>query len=158
MRRGKRVERSDNCMRRGFTVVELAVSLATTGVLLAIGYGAFRQYAEATTARKASLQLAADVSLTRSFAIQRRESVSLVANETSRTYVIRDTAGTLLMQRNLGAGSDLPLTNLAVSAAGDSLTFNSRGLLLGGRVEVALGRRGRSHVVEINALGRTKID
>ncbi len=132
--------------------------MATTGVLLAMGYGAFRQYAEAATARKASLQLAGDVSLTRSFAIQRRESVSLVADEANRNYVIRDTTGTVLMQRNFGAGSDLPLTSVAVSTAGDSLTFNSRGLLLGGRAEVALGRRGRSHVVEINALGRTKID
>ena len=34
-------------------MVELAVSLATTSILLAMGYGAFRQYAEAMTARKA---------------------------------------------------------------------------------------------------------
>ena len=144
--------------RRGFTVVELAVSVATTSVLLAMGYGAFRQYAEAATARKASLQVAGDVSLTRSFAIQRRESVSLVADEANRTYVIRDTTGTLLMQRNFGTGSDLPLTSVVVSTAGDSLTFNSRGLLQGGQATVVLGRRSRSHTVQINALGRTKID
>lgn len=144
--------------RRGFTIVELAVSMATTGVLLAMGYGAFRQYAEAATARKASLQFAADVSLTRSFAIQRRESVSLVADEANRNYVIRDTAGTVLMQRDFGTGSDLPLTNVVVSTAGDSLAFNSRGLLIPGTAEVVLGRRGRSHIVRINALGRTEID
>ena len=144
--------------RRGFTVVELAVSLAMTSVLLAMGYGAFRQYAEAAIARKASLQLAGDVSLTRSFAIQRRQSVSLVADEANRTYVIRDTSGTLLMQRNFGTGSDLPLTSVVVSTAGDSLTFNSRGLLQGGQATVVLGRRSRSHTVQINALGRTKID
>lgn len=154
----KRVRTSWRVGSRGFTLLELGVSLATTGVLLAIGFGAFRQYAEATTARKASLQLAADVSLTRSFAIQRRERVSLVVNVANRSYVIRDTAGALLMRRSFGAGSDLPLTNMAVSTSGDSLTFNSRGLLLGGRAEVALGRRGRMHVVEVNALGRTEID
>ncbi len=139
-------------------MVELAVSLATTGVLLAMGYGAFRQYAEAATARKASVQLAADVSLTRSFAIQRRESVSLVANEANRSYVIRDTAGTVLMRRDFGVGSDLPLTTVVVSTSGDSLTFNSRGLLVPSSAQVALGRRGRSHVVRINALGRTTIN
>lgn len=153
-----RAERGRKPGSRGFTLVELGVSLATTGVLLAMGYGAFRQYAEATTARKASLQLAADVSLTRSFAIQRRESISLVADESNLRYVIRDTTGAILMRRNFGRGSDLPLTRVVVSTSGDSLTFNSRGLLLGGRAEVALARRGRTHVVEINALGRTKID
>lgn len=158
MGRTRRAEQGRKLGRRGFTVVELAVSMATTGVLLAMGYGAFRQYAEAATARKASLQLAADVSLTRSFAIQRRESVSLVADEANRNYVIRDTAGTVLMQRNFGAGSDLPLTNVVVSTPGDSVSFNSRGLLVPASAEVVLGRRGRSHVVRINALGRTTID
>lgn len=144
--------------RGGFTVVELAVSLATSGVLLAMAYGGFRQYAEAATTRKASVQLAADVGLTRSFAIQRRENVSLVADEANRTYVIRDTAGTVLMQRSFGAGSDMPLTSVAVSTVGDSLTFNSRGLLVPSSAQVVLGRRGRSHTVRINALGRTVIN
>lgn len=158
MKARERVDRKRNLGSRGFTLIELGVSLATTGVLLAIGFGAFRQYAEATTARKASVQLAADVGLTRSFAIQRRENISLVANEANLSYVIRDTAGVLLMRRNFGTGSDLLLTSFKVSTAGDSLTFNSRGLLLGGRAEVELARRGRSHEVEVNALGRTKID
>jgi Tfp pilus assembly protein FimT len=158
MKGSRRVERGRRLGSKGFTLVELGVSMATTGVLLAMGYGAFRQYAEATIARKASVQLAADVSLTRSFAIQRRESVSLVADEANRIYVIRDTAGTVLMRRSFGVGSDLPLTNVVVSTAGDSLTFNSRGLLIPSSAQVVLGRRGRSHMVRINALGRTRID
>lgn len=153
----KRTYRGRQLGRSGFTVVELAVSIATTSVLLAMGYGAFRQYAEAVTARKASQQFAADVGLTRSFAIQRRASISLAADVKDLEYEIRDQAGTVLMRRDFGPTSDLPLSRMWISAAGDSLTFNSRGLLVSGRTEVVLGRRGRVHVVEINALGRTTV-
>jgi Tfp pilus assembly protein FimT len=154
----KRTFRGKRLGRGGFTVVELAVSLATTSVLLAMGYGAFRQYAEAVTARKASLQFASDVGLTRSIAIQRRASISLVADVANLDYEIRDQAGTVLMRRDFGPTSDLPLSRMKVSTAGDSLTFNSRGLLINGRAEAVLGRRGRTHLVEINALGRTTVD
>ena len=154
----KRAYRGKRLGRGGFTVVELLISLATTGVLLAMGYGSFRQYAEAVTARKASLQFAADVGLTRSIAIQRRASISLVADVNNLDYVIRDQAGTVLMRRDFGRGSDLPLSQMTISTAGDSLTFNSRGLLTGGRAEAVMARRGRSHLVEINALGRTSVD
>ena len=75
-----------------------------------------------------------------------------------RSYVIRDQAGTVLMRRDFGPGSDMPLSRMTVSTAGDSLTFNSRGLLTNGRAEAILGRRGRTHFVEINALGRTTVD
>ncbi|MGH7540519.1 MAG: GspH/FimT family pseudopilin [Gemmatimonadota bacterium] len=142
----------------GFTVVELAISLATTAILLAIGYGAMRQYAEATTARKVAVQIAADIALTRSHAIQRRENVSLVARETQRDYVVRDLAGTVFTRRSFGAGSDLVLTSMVVSTAGDSLTFNSRGLLLGGTGTVTVARGTRAHDVLVNALGRTDVN
>lgn len=142
----------------GFTVVELAISLATTAILVAIGYGAFREYAEATVARKVAVQVAADIGLARSHAIQRRENVSLVATPATRQYVVRDTTGTVFDRRNFGAGSDLPIDTMIFSTSGDSLTFNSRGLLLGGTAEVVVGRGGRSHQIRVNGLGRTTVN
>ncbi|MFV1988237.1 MAG: GspH/FimT family pseudopilin [Gemmatimonadota bacterium] len=145
---------------RGFTVVELTIALSSMAVLTAITLGSFRQYSEAMSARKAAVQFAADVGLTRSFAIQRRENVSLVVNEDARTYVVRDTSGTVLMRRDFSgtAEAELALTQLTLNTSGDSLTFNSRGLLSSGTAEATLIRRDRSHHVTVNGLGRTTLN
>ncbi len=142
----------------GFTVTELMISLAVTAILTAVGMGAFRQYAESSAARKAAVQLAADVGLTRSLAIQRRENVSMVLDETNLTYVVRDTAGTVLMRRDFGTGAEVPLSSLTVNTGGDSLTFNSRGLLVGGSASIVVQRASRSHQIDVNVLGRAALN
>lgn len=144
--------------QRGFTVVELAIALTTMAILSAISIGTFRQYAEATSARKAAVQIAADIALTRSFAIQRRENVSLVMDESDLAYVVRDEAGTVLTRRAFNVGSEVMLDLMTLNTSGDSLTFNSRGLLNNGTAQVVVGRRSRSHQVDVNALGRTTLN
>lgn len=142
----------------GFTVVELGIALSAFAVIAAVSIGGFRQYAEATSARKAAVQVASDVGLTRSFAIQRREAISLVVNESALTYVVRDTAGTVLMRRDFGIGMDVTINSLRVNTTGDSLTFNSRGLLSQGTAQVNIGRRDHTQQVVVNALGRTTLN
>lgn len=147
-------------MRRdeGFSVVELSIALSAMAIVGAVSFGAFRQYAEATSARKAAVQIAADVGLTRSFAIQRREDISLVVDESALTYVVRDTTGTVLMRRDFSAASEIGLTSLLVNTTGDSLTFNSRGLLSQGSVQVDVARHDHTQQVVVNALGRTTLN
>ena len=143
---------------RGFTVVELGIALSAMAVIAAVSLGAFRQFAEATSARKAAVQIAADVGLTRSFAIQRRDEVSMVVDETNLTYVIRDAAGQVLMRRDFGTGSEIALSTILISAPGDSLTFNSRGLLTQGAVRFDVSRRDHAQQLDVNALGRTTLN
>ena len=143
---------------RGFTIVEFGIAMSAFAIIAAVSLGAFRQYAEATAARKAAVQMAADVSLTRSFAIQRRENVSMVLDESNLTYVVRDTAGTVLMRRDFGTGMEMPLSGLRVSTTGDSLTFNSRGLLTQGTAQINVARQTHIQQLTVNALGRTDIN
>lgn len=142
----------------GFTVTEMAMAVSITGILAVVGAGAFRQHAESTAARKAAVQLAADVGLTRSFAIQRRENVSMVVDETTLMYVVRDNAGTVLLRRAFGSGAEAPLSSLTVNTGGDSLTFNSRGLLVGGSASIVVQRNTRARQVDVNVLGRTALN
>lgn len=139
-------------------MTEMAISLGITAILTVVGFGAFRQYAESTAARKAAVQLAADVGLTRSLAIQRRENVSMVLDESALTYVVRDTLGTVMTRRDFGTGTEIPLSSLTVNTAGDSLTFNARGLLVGGSASIVVQRSSRSHQVDVNVLGRTALN
>ncbi|MFQ5678154.1 MAG: Tfp pilus assembly protein FimT/FimU, partial [Gemmatimonadota bacterium] len=111
---------------RGFTIVELLMVIIVATVLLAIAYGGYRQFNEAAVVRKAAVLVGSDVGLARTLAIRQRGNVSLVAEETGRTYQIRDTGGAVLARRTFDPAAALPLDVLDVQTAGDSLTFNSR--------------------------------
>jgi len=156
--RRDRLQRTAGRDERGFTIVELGIALSALAVIAAVSIGAFRQYAEATSARKAAVQIAADIGLTRSFAIQRREPVSLVLDETALTYVVRDTAGTVLMRRDFSGVAEYGLSTVIINTTGDSLTFNSRGLMSQGTARFNVTRRDHAQQVDVNALGRTTLN
>lgn len=143
---------------RGFSLLELLIvlviiALATTVALG--GYGAFRQ---STVVSRAAERVAGDVALTHSYAVQRREHVSLVADEADRSYRIRTPAGVVLAARSYAAETDLPLTLLDVRTTGDSITFDGRGMRVRtGTAEIDVGRFDRSRRVLVNTVGRTRI-
>lgn len=127
--------------------------------MLSLSYSAYRQFNEALVVKKAATVLASDLALTRSYAIQRRSNVAFVAAEADLAYVIRDTSGSVLGRRSFDAESGLPLDYLDVKTDGDTVTFNSRGLLIsGGTAEVEVGRAARRRSVHVNALGRYRIE
>ncbi len=139
--------------------MELMIAIVVAGILLALGFAGYREFNEAITVRKAAKTLASDLALTRSFAIQRRANISMVINETDRSYVIRARDGTALVGRSFDAASGLGLERMVLDVAGDSITFNSRGLLVGASsVQVGVGRGERAQRISVNALGRYTID
>ncbi len=143
----------------GFSLPELLIGLAVMGFVMTVGASGLAQYREATSTTRAIRTIRADVMLARSLAIRSRSPVSLVARESLRTYVIRDALGTVFQQRVFDETSDLALTSLDVATAGDSLTFDARGILLtGGTPQVDVTRRGRARSVVFNALGRSRIN
>lgn len=142
----------------GFTIIELLIVMTMFSVLVAVGLRGFRNFNRSTTVDQAARALSSDVTLTRSFAVRRGGNVSLVADEGARRYSIRDASGNVLGTGDFSAGSGAPLTLLDVKTTGDSITFNSRGMLVTGTtVEVDVGYAGRTKKVEVSALGRTRI-
>lgn len=143
----------------GMTLPEMLIGLTLVAIAASMSFGSFFQYQQSVSTSRAARMLSSDLQLTRSLAIRARAPVSLVANESQRRYVIRDTAGTLFMRRDFGSGSQTPLGALTVSTAGDSLTFDGRGILLnGGAPTVTVSRQSKVRTVSINGLGRTEIN
>ena len=70
---------------------------------------------------------------------------------------LRDEAGTVYKTRYFDNDSDLPLRYIETPAP-DSITFNSRGFVVGTLIPVDVGRRNRAFRVTMNALGRTQIN
>ncbi len=145
--------------KTGFTLPELLIALTIITSVTAFGVQGMVQYREATSLARAIRTIRADAILARSLAIRSRSPVSLVARESLRTYVIRDTFGTVFQERVFDETSDLALTSLDVATTGDSLTFDARGILLtGGTPQVNVTRRGRTRSVVFNVLGRSRIN
>lgn len=128
------------------------------GVAAATAYGGYRQYRTVTVVDRSAKLISSDLALARSLAVQRRAAVSLVADEAARTYEVRDTSGNVFVDQAFTASSDLSLTALDVRLPGDSVAFNARGVAIAvGDIEIAVARLGETRVVEVSALGRTKV-
>ena len=141
----------------GFTLLELLITLTVFGTLALISNSAYREFRQKTAINRAARVVAADAAMVRTFAIRNRGNVSLVANEGARSYEIRDAAGTVLRTRQFDRQSEFPLSTLDVRLTGDSLTFNSRGMLTTAFALIDVVSGGGSKTVQINGLGRSRI-
>lgn len=143
---------------RGFTLVEMLIVLSIISLAMLMANTSFITFRESSTINRAARVIAADVSLARSYAIRHRRQVALVANESTQSYVIRDAAGTVYLNRAFDASSAMLIESLDVAMAGDSIAFNERGLMSGaGSVNIDIARNRRSRRIQVNAVGRWRI-
>lgn len=143
--------------QRGFTLVELLIGLTIMSVVGLMANTSFRNFRQRTILNRAAQVVAADAAMTRTYAIRARANVSMVADESNQSYQIRDAAGNVLKTRWFDADSDLRLSDLDIRLAGDSLTFNARGMLVSAFALIDVGSDSDSKTVTVNGLGRHRI-
>ena len=143
--------------QEGFTLVELLIVMSIVSLSLLIANSSYMAFRESSTLNRAARIVAADAGLARSYAIRNRTTVSLVADEADREYVLRDAAGTVYLTRDFAGSTEITLEALDVKLPGDSITFNSRGLMASGSATVEMSRSGRGRRVLLNAIGRWQI-
>ena len=143
--------------QRGFTLVELLIGLTIMSVVGLIANTSFRTFRQRTILNRAAQVVAADAALTRTYAIRQRANISLVADESTQSYQIRDAAGTVLKTRWFDGDSDLRLNSLDITNTGDSLTFNARGMLVSAFAVIDIGSNAGSKRVIVNGLGRYRV-
>ena len=144
--------------QRGFTLVEMLIVLSIVSLAMLMANSSFHTFRKSATLNRAARVIAADVALTRSYAIRHRTQVALVADESTQSYVIRDSGGTVYLTRVFDASSEMLIESLDVGIAGDSVAFNERGLMSGaGSVNIDIARSGSGRRVQVNAVGRWRI-
>jgi len=144
----------------GFTLVEVLLVMLIASVMTTVAAGQYRTYLDRVGPERAARVVGTYVSLTRSYAVQRRTPVSLVLDATDRKAWIRTTSETL-RTIDLGEGTDFRLATLAMSFPGDSLTFSSRGICrecgLTGTGNVTVAGENVEYLVTFNTLGVWKM-
>lgn len=145
--------------RSGFTLLELLIVIVIIGIASAAAFAGWNTFRRSSVVTRSAELVASDIGLTRAYAVQRGEDVTLVADEPNRSYEIRDASGNVLTSRSFEADTDLPLTLLDVTTGDDEITFNSRGFIeSGATIEVDVGRFGDTRSVFVNVAGRTRIE
>ena len=146
-------------VRRGFTLLEVLFVLTISAILMTAVVTSFSRYTRERAAQQAAYLLSRDLRLARSAAIGSRQPVSLVVTASNLSYVVRDTAGTVIARRVFSAGSELMIESLRIDLPGDSVTFGPQGVatLTGVLAEAVVGSPTREYVVRFNATGSSRI-
>ena len=125
---------------KGFSLIELTVVLILAGVTLGMTVGGLSSYSQRVAARHAAQLFVRDLSLARAHAVRGRESVVIRFSESSGWYSISAMmTGKELIRRRFKINADIALTAIDLEMPGDTLFFNSRGVLsdVGGELGTA---------------------
>jgi prepilin-type N-terminal cleavage/methylation domain-containing protein len=154
--------RAGSLNRHGFTLLEVMFVITISVIMMAAVINSFSSYTRERSAQQAAYLLSRDLRLARATAIGSRQPVSLVVSPTTRSYVIRDTRGTIVARRTFAAGSEMTIETLTLGLPGDSVTFSAQGVatltgVTSGVAEAVIGSPRRQYVVRFNATGSSRI-
>ena len=148
--------------RYGFTLLEVLFVITISVIMMTAVVNSFSRYTRERSAQQAAYLLSRDLRLARATAIGSRQRVSLVVTPATRSYVIRDSRGTVVTRRTFAAGSEMMIESLRLGLPGDSVTFTAQGVatltgVTGGVAEAVIGSPTRQYVVRFNATGSSRI-
>jgi len=148
----------------GFTLIEITVVLTISAVLLTLGGLTFSGYFQRNSARRAAQVFALDLTAARSFAVRSQEAVVIRFFEGGLWYQVEGQSSvTEIARRRFGVNGDINLSAVTLEMAGDSLVFNSRGMVdmsgAGGSLGTATFSSGAAtYTVSFNGMGASKIE
>jgi len=147
-----RTVRTRSSSRDGFTLLELAIVLALTGVLTAVAFSGFRSFADAAAITSAARAVREHVARGRDTAIQRRERVRLRQSPTA-DLTLEDDRDSVLAILSLTRTGPFAIDSVRLRPA--TLRFNSRGQAAPGSIYLYRATRGARIIV--NFLGRVRV-
>lgn len=101
---------------RGFTLIEVVITLAVVGILMAVSIIKLVPAVERAKVRQASSIIAGDLQYAQMIASRERRPVVMIVTTAVQGYMIRDRTGTTIYRtRLLGPSTDYGIQTLAVS-------------------------------------------
>lgn len=144
--------------------MELTLVLVLAGLTLSFAAVTFSGYFQRTSAQRAAMVFAQDLTLARSAAVRARESVVIRFYETTSWYSVTTAeTGTELSRRRFGTNADIELSAIDLMMDGDSVVFSSRGVADLSGASGSLGEATFSagvvtYKVSFNSMGASKVE
>lgn len=148
----------------GFTMIELVFVLLLAGLMMGFAAVTFSGYFQRSSAQRAAMVFAQDLTLARSAAVRAREPVVVRFYESSGWYeVATQQTGTELTRRRFMTNADIQLSAIDLVLDGDSVVFSSRGVAdlsgASGSVGTATFSAGViTYQVSFNSMGASKVE
>lgn len=140
---------------RGFSLVEMAVTVAIAGVLMAVAAPALQEMIAGQRVRDAATNLYESVIYARSEAIKRADSVSIVTDDLEDGWNVEaNIDGVATVIKTQGA-----FDHVSFDPADPGLTFNRLGRLAGSSVEVEISRDDTEYkrCVQVQSSGKPRV-
>ena len=145
-------------------MLELIIVLALSALTLGYAGLTFSGYFQRSSAQRAALVFARDLTLARAAAMRTRESVVIRFYETNKWYSVTETtSGTELVRRRFGVNADIALSSIDLYMQGDSVALSSRGVVslanaYGSLGEARFSAGATRYIVYFNSLGASKVE
>ena len=147
----------------GYTMAELLIAIAVTGILAALGYPYVTSYLQAAQTRAGAEQLATILNGGRQLAITRNTNVcvSVVSSKATYTTGVSNACagGTTFVGVSTGSDGTIPLDNsIQITGATAPVVFSSLGAAVqAGTYTVRNPSTGETMTVVVSAAGRVAI-
>lgn len=151
---------------RGFTVIELLITIVVLGILLSLAVPAFTDFINQQRVKKVAREFQAAVLQARSEAVKRNTSIYVTANSSwsGGWFVSTSAAATSCVAAScLGSYVDLGSINAAFSTAATQIELNKSGRPAGGSVTMTFCDSGttakiKKYEVEVQLSGFAAIE
>jgi prepilin-type N-terminal cleavage/methylation domain-containing protein len=142
---------------RGFTVLELMVTVAIIGIVAGIAIPTFNRMAVNGNLRTAARDIMGDIANLKEGAMAQNTQYSMIFNTGTNSYTLPLLpGGTLATKSPASLGQGIQLTGVAFGA-GSTITFLTRGTLSQGGNVVLTNSRGSTATITCNISGRTYV-
>ena len=141
-----------NVRARGFTLLELMITIVILGIMVAIAAPRMNTYISRTNADAVLNGLVGDIHYARMLAVRSGRSSRLTINATGTEYTVTTTQPdeSTRTAKRVNLAWDAPGFTLSPT----TLTFNSRGLLTGDAVTLKAQGRGQADSVLVLVTGQ----
>jgi type II secretion system protein H len=144
---------------RGYTLIELMVTLALLGVLMALAWPRLEGFTRSNRLRASLDRLSSDLTLARLAAVREGRAATLrIDNAGTRYTVMVDATGTLPVDtvKTVSIGTEYP--GITYTPAAGSVTFDSRGLYRSGDTDFRVTKGTQIMRLQITGVGRIQRD
>ena len=140
--------------RAGFTLIETIIVLVVIAMLAVLVTPKVTSAIGSSRVNNSAGVIAGDLQLAFSLASRQRTALRITVDPSNATYTIATRTGTVIRERDLGAGSDLHVSTMSATATTLDVFPNG---LASGPISITIGINGYEQTISMTRAGQVRV-